>query len=76
MQMKTLASFALLLLAITAASAQPSAQNYSWNNLPVIHRPAFRKDTVNIARYGAVPDGITLNTAAINKAITDCSGRC
>jgi polygalacturonase len=50
-----------------------AAQPYSWDRLPVIHRPVFKKDTVSIVKYGAVPDGITLNTKAINDAIEDCS---
>ncbi len=37
--------------------------------LPKICLPAFRRDTYNIVRYGAKPDGITLNTQAINQAI-------
>ena len=49
------------------------AQNYSWTNLPVIHQPTFKKDTFNITKYGAVPDGVTLNTKSINAAIDACS---
>lgn len=41
--------------------------------LPKVYQPYFRKDTFNIARYGAKPDGLTLNTSAINQAITLCS---
>lgn len=37
--------------------------------LPVVAFPFFRKDTFNIRRYGAKPDGATLNTLAINQAI-------
>src|SRR6185437_11830484 len=48
-------------------------QEYSWNHLPVIQRPSFKRDTFSIVRYGAVADGITLNTKAINAAIDDCS---
>src|ERR1700730_13786054 len=50
-----------------------SAQDYSWTNLPVIHPPAFKKDTFSITTYGAIPDGSTLNTKAINTAIETCS---
>ena len=49
------------------------AQNYSWSNLPVIHQPTFKKDTFNITKYGAVPDGVTLNTKAINETIDACA---
>lgn len=38
-------------------------------NLPVIASPKFKKDTFNIVKFGAVPDGNTLNTKSINNAI-------
>lgn len=41
--------------------------------LPVIVSPKFRKDTFNITRYGAVPDGNTLNTKSISSAIDACN---
>lgn len=41
-----------------------------WNiKLPVIIAPKFKKDTVNIKKFGAIPDGNTVNTKAINNAI-------
>lgn len=43
--------------------------------LPKIYTPHFRRDTFNILNYGAVADGLTLNSAAINKAIEDCAGK-
>ena len=46
---------------------------YSWSNLPSIKQPVFKKDTVNVLTFGAKPDGVTLNTKAINDAITNCS---
>jgi polygalacturonase len=52
----------------------PGAQTpYSWTNLPRIVEPVFKKDTFNITDYGAVADGLTLNTSRIDKAITACS---
>ena len=45
-----------------------SALAQNWK-LPVIHTPKFKKDTISIKKYGAVPDGYFLNTAAINNAI-------
>ena len=48
-------------------------QEYSWDHLPEVNRPVFRKDTFDITRYGALPDGLTLNTKAINATIADCS---
>lgn len=43
------------------------------NKLPVVKQVSFKKDTFDITRYGAKADGITLNTNAINNAITECS---
>jgi polygalacturonase len=61
--------------ALIAGSLITHAQStqYSWQNLPRISLPSFKKDTFNIAHYGAKPNGVTLNTESINKAITDCS---
>ena len=47
-------------------SVYPTKYEYE---LPKIYQPYFRKDTFNIARYGAKADGITRNTNAINQAI-------
>lgn len=69
-----LLSLLCLTLAPVASSAQ-TAPTYSWTNLPKITQPVFRKDTINILAHGARPDGITLNTQAINTAITACSQR-
>ena len=41
--------------------------------LPKIYQPHFKRDTFNIISYGAVADGLTLNSASINKAIDDCA---
>jgi polygalacturonase len=47
------------------------------SNLPFemgeIKAPVFRDKQFNIKDFGAVPDGYTLNTDAINNAITKCS---
>lgn len=45
------------------------------DKLPVITAPKFRKDTINITKHGAVPDGNTLNTIRINSAIDILSKR-
>jgi polygalacturonase len=74
-KMKKALRFAMTILFIPAAVATAVSQDYSWDHLPVIHRPSFRKDTFNISRYGAIADGITLNTVAINKAIAECSSK-
>lgn len=67
----------LLVVAFIALSQNlvlaQKTQVYSWKNLPKIIQPKFIKDTINITKYGAKPDGMTLNTQAINKAIDDCS---
>lgn len=41
--------------------------------LPTIQSVTFRKDTVSILRFGAKPDGLTLNTKSINDAIEVCN---
>jgi DNA sulfur modification protein DndE len=41
--------------------------------LPKIYTPHFKRDTFNILNYGAVADGMTLNSAAINKTINECA---
>lgn len=37
--------------------------------LPKIYEPHFKRDTISIVDFGAIADGKTLNTVAINKAI-------
>jgi len=44
-----------------------------WNKLPTITTPVFKKDTTSIVKYGAVPDGNTLNTKSVNAAIDACN---
>ncbi len=63
MSKKLLLSLIGLPMAV-AALAQPKA----FTKVPV-----FKKDTFNIVKYGAVADGLTLNTDAINKAIDACN---
>jgi polygalacturonase len=64
----------IALLAIAASlSIASQAQTYSWKNLPKVTVPTFKKDTLNITRFGARADGLTLNTEAINKTIETCS---
>lgn len=67
-----------LLIAISSAMfcnslVAQKTPTYSWKNLPKIVQPTFAKDTFNVTKFGAKPDGITLNTQAINDAITACS---
>lgn len=63
----------IVLCSFFAVQVHAQQSNYSWDNLPVVAEPTFKKDTFNITNYGAKPDGISLNTDAINKAISDCS---
>lgn len=61
-----------------AAFLKPSAfaGKYAYE-LPAVSTPAFRKDTFNIVRYGAVngvtPADVSRNTRAINDAIAQCA---
>ena len=71
--MKYIFVAAAFLVSMTSSSF--GQQIYSWSNLPEIKEPIFKNDTVNILDYGAVPDGITLNTEAINKAMADLSAK-
>ena len=41
--------------------------------MPTIQQPVFKADTFNVKAFGAKPDGLTLSTAGINKAIETCS---
>ena len=50
---------------------KPFAQNVA--KPPTAVLPAFKKDTFNIMRFNAVPDGKTLNTGYINAAIDACN---
>ncbi|WP_426581203.1 glycoside hydrolase family 28 protein [Mucilaginibacter sp. R-33] len=71
---KTRIRVAVLLLAGCLAS-RVQCQQYSWQHLPQVNKPVFKKDTINIFKYGAKADGITLNTTSINKAISACSAK-
>jgi polygalacturonase len=61
--MKQFSCIAILVFFIIEGSAQFNAK------LPVVTIPKFKKDTLSIMKYGAVPDGNTLNTKSINAAI-------
>ena len=41
--------------------------------LPKIYKPHFKLDTFNILNYGAIADGMTLNSVAINRTIEECA---
>jgi polygalacturonase len=78
MNMKKTAKLLMLLFTLINLGdlyGQSYTQKYSWNNLPKVVAPVFKRDTFNIAQFGAKPDGLTLNTASINKAIITCSSK-
>lgn len=56
----------LAILVMLSLGASAFAQNWK---LPVVLAPKFKKDTINIKKSGAVPDGYFLNTKIINGAI-------
>ncbi|KUG09131.1 glycoside hydrolase family 28 protein [Solirubrum puertoriconensis] len=65
---KALPILSALLLTAGSAAAQSFAPT-----LPKVNLTQFRADTFAITKYGAVPDGVTANTAAIQQAIEACS---
>ena len=58
-------------------TCQSSESNTAWENtktiLTSISEPVFRDKVYTITDFGAVADGTTKNTAAINAAITKCN---
>ncbi len=60
-------SILVFAFSVLNATAQPSGK------LPVIIEPKFKKDTFSIKKFGAIPDGYTLNTKSINAAIDACN---
>jgi hypothetical protein len=65
--MKTWLILGLLALASHCTQAQTVP------SLPPVRPTAFRADTFAITKFGAVPDGQTLNTGAFTKAIAACA---
>lgn len=63
----------LLLSAYNIVKAQTEQFKQQMKNLPAVKTTSFKKDTFNIQKFGAVADGTTLNTKAINAAIDTCS---
>lgn len=59
-----------IVLAILFPVAGMMAQT---GNPLVVQKTQFRKDTINIIKFGAVADGITLNTKSITNAIETCN---
>ncbi|WP_113653562.1 glycoside hydrolase family 28 protein [Pedobacter namyangjuensis] len=69
----TIFSIALSALTLTTLAQSGIKKPYSFSNLPVVAKTSFKADTINILKYGAVSDGITLNSKAINDAIVACN---
>lgn len=63
--------FLLLLIAIPALA---SLHAQAWK-LPAVNRPKFKKDTLSVVQLGALPDGHTLNTAALSNAIQQLAAK-
>jgi len=61
------------ILVILIAFAVPTAAFSQAGKLPLVIAPKFKKDTVSIVKFGAVPDGNTLNTKSITTAIDGLS---
>lgn len=78
---KTTASLLLGNVLFLSASAQVAwytkaeqkGRPFAGMVMPKVQQPVFKKDTINITSFGAKGDGVTLNTTAINKAISACS---
>lgn len=70
----TLFTLAIVIASISS-QAQTAAKPYSFTNLPKVAKTSFKADTLNILKFGAVNDGLTLNTKSINDAIIACNKR-
>lgn len=68
----TIFSIAIATITLVSFAQTGVKKPYSWDNLPVVAKTFFKKDTFNIIKYGAKNDGITLNSKAINDAIIAC----
>lgn len=61
----------------SAKGLQPSSRSFDLPRevpftLPSVFEPRFKSDTFNILNYGAIPDGVTLNTSFLAAAIKAC----
>ncbi|WEA02367.1 glycoside hydrolase family 28 protein [Mucilaginibacter sp. SJ] len=74
MHFKKLNLLAILLFSLgLEANGQKSKTVYSWQHLPGAELPSFKTDTFNIEKFGAKPNGFTLNTQSINDAVSACN---
>ena len=69
----------LILLTVTTVSIQAQKCTGNWESIYRVFQemkePSFPDKVYPITDFGAVADGKTLNTAAINKAIETCSSK-
>lgn len=70
----------LVLTVISLKSLAEKPKTMNWGKLidlpfdmPEVQLPTFKSDTFNIEKFGAIGDGFTLNSKAINEAIAVCS---
>lgn len=79
--MKFIKTFALLLAAAMSVPGSAFAGDYDalyeglQFEMPVVNRPSFPDRAVSLADFGAVADGITLNTKAFADAIESLSSQ-
>jgi polygalacturonase len=62
----------LLLAGLLTGTIPAFAQSAFTPNLPPVKLTSFKADTFNVVKYGAVADGLTASTAAIQQAIDAC----
>ena len=62
----------ICLLLLMGSGCFPNLFAQTQVNVPL---PKFKKDTLSIVQFGAVSDGFTLNTTAINRAIDQLSNK-
>lgn len=65
--------FAAVMFSCSQSFCQQAVDYRSGWVLPLVQAPSFKTDTFNILKYGAKPDGLTLNSQSINAAIEACS---
>jgi DNA sulfur modification protein DndE len=79
MTMRRFTALFLLLFSVAGAKSQVIDKdlNYFYQKspfaMPVVKEPSFRTATYSIVNFGAIADGKTLNTAAIQQAIIKCN---
>ncbi|OCX51695.1 exo-poly-alpha-D-galacturonosidase [Mucilaginibacter sp. PPCGB 2223] len=75
MKKKTLFYFVLMLWFGSSPVAKAFDPEPEWARLAGAHDAPYKKTVFKVSDYGAVNDGTTLNTKAIQKAIDACSSK-